>query len=349
VRSPLHQIHAGLGARFVDFGGWEMPVQYTSVLEEHMAVRRHVGWFDVSHLGRFSIVGSGATDRLMALLTNDAATLEPGRSQYTLMLDDGGGIVDDLIVWKWGDDEYWVLPNAANHERVMAAFAEGPASTRIADLRPSTVSLAVQGPDAPAIISQALGFAPKRFRTARGTFAGEDAWAAGTGYTGERGGEVVVPVGVAPTLVDRLVEAGAIPCGLAARDTLRLEAGLPLWGQDMDTSTSPLEVGLSFAVDLDHEFVGRAALVRQRDHGVPRRPVAFRTEGRKIPRRGMALRCGDDGGTVTSGNFSPVLECGIGIGLVDSPGDGPLELEIRGEWVPVERVQPPFHRLERAG
>ncbi len=326
-----------------------MPVQYSSVLEEHMAVRRRSGWFDVSHLGRFSVIGADATGRLMALLTNDAAALEAGRSQYTLMLDDDGGIVDDLIVWKWGGDEYWVLPNAANHERVMALFAAEQAAIEFEDLRPSTVSLAIQGPDAPAAIEQVLGFAPARFRTARGEFAGRPAWAAGTGYTGERGGEVVVPVDVAGALVDGLVEAGVTPCGLAARDTLRLEAGLPLWGQDMDTSTSPLEAGLAFAVDFDHDFVGRAALLRQQEEGVPRRSIAFRTEGRKIPRHGMPLRCGDAAGTVTSGNFSPVLQCGIGIGLVETPAEGPLELEIRGEWARVEEVRPPFHRLDQTG
>jgi aminomethyltransferase len=347
VKSPLHELHDRLGARFVAFGDWEMPVQYTSVLEEHMAVRQSAGWFDVSHLGRFSLTGPDAGESLLRLLTNDAVALEAGRSQYTLMLDEDGGIVDDLIVWKWADDDYWVLPNAANHERVMAGFDEAGGAVEIEDVRPTTVSLAIQGPDATGHIEDVLGFAPRRFRTALGEFDGRPAWIAGTGYTGERGGEVVVPLASAATLVEGLIEAGITPCGLGSRDTLRLEAGLPLWGQDMDTSTTPFEVGLDFAVTLDHEFVGKAALVAQLESGVPRRPVAFRTRGRKIPRHGMALRAGGATGSVTSGNFSPVLECGIGMGLVAGEGGHRLELEIRGDWIPVERVRPPFHRLDR--
>lgn len=331
------------------FGEWEMPVQYTSVLEEHMAVRQHAGWFDVSHLGRFSVTGTEATPVLRSLLTNDAATLEAGRSQYSLMLDERGGILDDLIVWKWADDEYWVLPNAANHELVMRAFAGSGREVTVEDLRPPTVSVAIQGPEATDRIERLLGFAPRRFRTARGEFDGRPAWAAGTGYTGERGGEVVVPLASAPALVAGLAEGEVTPCGLAARDTLRLEAGLPLWGQDMDSSTTPLEVGLEFAVDFDHEFVGRPALETQRDEGVPRHPVAFRTEGRRIPRHDMALRAGTSTGRVTSGNFSPVLGCGIGMGLMRGAADGPLQLELRGEWVGVEEVRPPFHRTALAG
>jgi aminomethyltransferase len=338
-----------MGARFVTFGEWEMPVQYTSVLEEHMAVRRRAGWFDVSHLGRFSVTGSGATSTLQGLLTNDAAGLEAGRSQYSLMLDERGGILDDLIVWKWADDTYWVLPNAANHARVMKAFVESGGAVTVEDLRPSTVSVAIQGPEATDRIEQLLGFAPRRFRTSRGEFDGRPAWAAGTGYTGERGGEVVVPLASAPALVAGLMEGEVTPCGLAARDTLRLEAGLPLWGQDMDSSTTPLEVGLAFAVNFEHEFVGRAALVAQQSEGVPRHPVAFRTEGRRIPRHDMALRAGTSTGTVTSGNFSPVLGCGIGMGLMRGAADGPLQLELRGEWLGVEEVRPPFHRIDLTG
>ena len=330
----------------MSFGEWEMPVQYTSVLEEHMAVRHRAGWFDVSHLGRFSVTGAGATSTLRGLLTNDAAALVAGRSQYSLMLDESGGILDDLIVWKWADDEYWVLPNAANHEAVMKAFAESGGAATVEDLRPSTVSVAIQGPEAPELIERVLGFVPRRFRTAEGVFDRRPAWAAGTGYTGERGGEVVVPLESASALANALADAEVPPCGLAARDTLRLEAGLPLWGQDMNSSTTPLEVGLAFAVDFEHEFVGRAALVAQRSEGVPRHPVAFRTEGRRIPRHGMALRAGTSTGIVTSGNFSPVLECGIGIGLMSGAADGPLHLELRGEWVAIEEVRPPFHRLD---
>ena len=344
MRSVLHETHEKLGARFVDFSGWEMPVQYTSVLEEHMAVRESSGWFDVSHLGRFAWRGPGAEAALGALLTNSLASIDPGRSQYTLCLNEAGGVIDDIIVWWWDTDDLWVLPNAANHARVMERFAEGFPDVELMDMRPPTVAIAVQGPDAPDVLQRVLGWAPKRFRTATGTFAGEPVWAAGTGYTGERGGEIVLPVGAAAEFVEALGSHGCTPCGLGARDTLRLEAGLPLWGQEMDDTVDPLSAGLGFAVKWDHEFVGRAALEPMRETGAPRTPVAFKTADRRIPRAGMALRSGRANGVVTSGSFSPVLTCGIGMGSLDGPVADVLELEIRGEWLVVEVVEPPFHR-----
>jgi aminomethyltransferase len=344
-RSPLHDLHGRLGARFVDFGGWEMPVQYESVLAEHTAVREHAGWFDVSHLGRFEWGGPEAVETARRLLCNDLARIDPGRTQYTMMLNDAGGIVDDIVVWRWEEDRCWILPNAANHERVMGAFRDAGADAVATDLRPSTVTLAVQGPDAPAALEAVLGAAPRRFRTLTGTFQDVPFWAAGTGYTGERGGEVTVPVETAEALAEALTEAGVVPCGLGARDTLRLEAGLPLWGQDLDEATTPLEAGLDFAVAFDHDFVGRDALQRQLDGGTPKRRVAFRTEGRRIPRPHYRLRTPGAAGWVSSGNFSPVLGCGIGLGYLAPPDDdGTLEVEIRGTWIPVERTSTPFIR-----
>lgn len=342
--TPLAGLHAELGARLTTFSGWEMPVQYTSVLAEHRAVRTASGWFDVSHLGRFSCRGPGATDALRRLLCNDVARIEPGRSQYTMMLNEAGGVVDDLIVWRWGEEDYWVLPNAANHERVMEAFRNRDPLLEVEDLRPSTASLAVQGPEAPGVIEAVLGDAPARFRTFTGSFEGTEVWGAGTGYTGERGGEIVIPAGAAEGVARALIRAGAVPCGLGARDTLRLEAGLPLWGQEMDEETTPLEAGLGFAVAWDHDFVGREALARQQEQGPPRRLVGFATGGRLIPRHGYRVTMGGAPGTVTSGNFSPMLERGIGLAFVPSAAEGPLELEVRGRWHPVERVDPPFHR-----
>lgn len=342
MRSPLHAFHTELGARFVDFGGWEMPVQYESVLAEHQAVREHCGWFDVSHLGRFRWEGEGATEVLREQLCNDISKIGPGRSQYTLILNETGGVVDDLIVWRWDEERYWVLPNAANHERVMQRFASAGPSVLLEDVRPDTVTVAIQGPAAPEILEQVLGVPVGRFRTVSGSFAGGTFWAAGTGYTGERGGEVTVPIAAAAALAEAVVEAGAIPCGLGSRDTLRLEAGLPLWGQDLDESITPLEAGLDFAVAFTHDFVGREALERQAAGGLPKRLVAFRTEGRQIPRHHNRLRSGGSDGWVSSGNFSPVLGCGIGIGYLQPPGDGPLEVEIRGKWIEVERVELPF-------
>lgn len=343
MRSPLHDAHERLGARFVEFSGWSMPVHYSSVLEEHMAVRTTSGWFDVSHLGRFALRGDGAEEAVDKLLTNSLAVIEPGRSQYTLMLNESGGVVDDVIVWWWAPGDLWVLPNAANHERVMAAFQEQAPDVVLEDLRPATVAIAVQGPDAPSVLERVLGFAPRRFRTAAGTFAGRPVWSAGTGYTGERGGEVVLPVETGAEFVEALGAAGCTPCGLGARDTLRLEAGLPLWGQEMSDEIDPLSAGLGFAVKWDHEFVGRSSLESIKESG-PEVPVAFRTPDRRIPRPGMQLRSGDTSGIVTSGSFSPVLGCGIGLGrLAGDPQQG-LEVQIRRDWVGVEIVQPPFHR-----
>lgn len=342
--SPLAEYHEELGARLTGFSGWEMPLQYQSVLAEHRAVRQAAGWFDVSHLGRFHCHGPGATATLRRLLCNDVATIEPGRSQYSMMLNDRGGVIDDLIVWRWDDEDFWVLPNAANHERVMQGVLNLDPQLEVEDLRPSTAAVAVQGPEAPALLERVLGAAPRRFRTFSVRFEGSEVHGAGTGYTGERGGELVIDGARAPSLARGLTEAGATPCGLGARDTLRLEAGLPLWGQELDENTSPLEAGLEFAVAWDHDFVGRAALERQRSDGPARRLVGFVTEGRIVPRRGYALRIGDEAGTVTSGNFSPMLERGIGLGYVPREARGQAEVEVRGRWSPVELVDPPFYR-----
>lgn len=347
-RSPLHPVHVELGARFVDFGGWEMPVQYQSVLTEHRAVRTAAGWFDVSHLGRFSFRGEGATATIRRLLCNDVARIGPGRSQYTMMLNESGGVVDDIIVWRWGDEDYWILPNAANHERVMGAFAEAAPGVSLEDVRPHTVAVAVQGPDAPAHLDALLEEAPRRFHTVVTRFEEVEVRAAGTGYTGEPGGEVVLPAESAATFVRALLARDVVPAGLGARDTLRLEAGLPLWGQDLDEDTTPLEAGLDFAVSFDHDFVGRDALEREREAGLRKRLVAFTTEGRRIPRHGYPLRAGASRGQVTSGNFSPMLARGIGMGyLAPPPEEGDeVEVEIRGEWITVQRQQLPFYRRQ---
>jgi aminomethyltransferase len=343
-RSPLHDRHESLGARFTHFGAWEMPVQYAGVLAEHEAVRTGAGVFDVSHLGRFRVSGTGAADLLRRELCADVATIAPGRAQYTMALNDRGGVEDDIIVW-WLDDEYfWVLPNGANFAEVLDRFASAaPEGTEVAATQDITVLLAVQGPAAPGIVEKVLGSVPRRFRVEIGEYREMPVWAAGTGYTGERGAEIAVPLTHAGDLFDDLIAAGATPCGLGARDTLRLEMGYPLWGQDLDETTTPLEAGLEWVVDWDHDFVGREALEAQRRDGLPRRMVAFRTGGRAIPRHGYPIRSGASTGTVASGNFSPGLGCGIGMGYLAPPSDdGVVEVQIRGEWIPAEVVDPPF-------
>lgn len=340
-RSPLHDRHAELGARFVDFGGWQMPVQYESVLAEHKAVRQGVGVFDVTHLGRLSVTGSGATETLRGLFSNDVERYEPGRTHYTMLLNEAGGIVDDIVIWRWDENDYWVMPNAVNAPVVADAIRSGT-EVAVVDLQADTVMLAVQGPRAPEVIEEVLGDRPRRFRT----FEVGDVRGAGTGYTGESGGEVCVEASRAGEIFDRILEAGAVPCGLGARDTLRLEAGLALWGSDIDAETTPLEAGLDFAVDWDHDFIGKAALEAQRERGVRRRLVGIVMEERGIPRHGYRVRSGSSQGEVTSGNLSPVLDKGIALAYLAAPvevGES-AQVEIRGRWLQASIVDPPFHR-----
>lgn len=344
-RSLLHRVHEAAGARFTDFGGWEMPVQYEGVIAEHMVVRRGVGVFDVSHLGRFAVVGRGAAAVVRDLLCNDIFKIEPGRAQYTMALNEYGGVMDDIIVWWIRDDTLWVLPNGVNFDGILERFRRAaPEQVEVNPVRSGTALLAVQGPESADIVESVIGVMPRRFRVETGEYAGEPYIAAGTGYTGERGAEIAVPESTAPVLWDAIVAAGAVPCGLGARDTLRLEMGFPLWGQDLDEETSPLEAGLGWVVDWDHEFVGRSALAEQREAGIEKQLVGFRTEGRRIARHGYPLRAGESSGTVASGNFSPILERGVGLGYLAPPptDEAQVEVQIRGEWHPVERCTPPF-------
>ncbi len=309
-----------------------MPLEFESVIAEHMAVRTRCGWFDVSHLGRFELSGPGSAAVLDAQTTIRGSSLEPGRTRYALVLNDAGGILDDIVVWRLDQDRFIVLPNAANAAAVMERFAAGEPH----DLVPETVMVAIQGPDAPTVIEHVTGTPPARFRvheTDRG-------WTvAGTGYTGERGGEMIVPVEDVDVLVERLDDASPVPCGLGARDTLRLEAGLPLWGQDLDADIDPYRAGLGFAVDLDHEFVGKDALDPDRPSG----RIRFTTASRRVPRSGQDLIDVDGRvvGTVTSGSFSPVRSEGIGMGYLQERPDT-LFVDIRGRSVPVEIVPGAF-------
>lgn len=346
-QSPLHAAHERLGARFTDFGGWEMPLQYEGTLAEHRAVRTGCGVFDVSHLGRFRLAGPDAHGLVSRLLCNDIDRIEPGRAQYTMLLDDGGGVVDDIIVWWLEHADFLVLPNAGNSDEIVERFrSEAPTGTRVEDRRAETALIAVQGPDSGAILDQAVGIHPSRFQVEPGE-GPSPMIAAGTGYTGERGAEIVIESGHAEGVFSRVVEAGARPCGLGARDTLRLEMGYPLWGQDLDRETTPLEAGLDWVVGWDHDFVGRDALVRQRNEGMGKRLVGFALKDRRVPRHGYPLRAGPAAGTVSSGTFSPMLEVGIGMGyLAPDPGENidSVEVAIRGAWIEAPRVDPPFIR-----
>ncbi len=343
-RSPIHDLHEDTGARFVDFGGWDMPVQYTGVLDEHRAVRSDVGVFDVSHLGRFSVTGAGATELVRRELCNDISRVAPGRAQYTMALNDSGGVEDDIIVWYLAPDRFWVMPNGTNSDDIVNRFASSaPPGVVVEDIRPSTALFAVQGPESTSVMETIAGTMPGRFRVTDATIGGIAVTMAGTGYTGERGAEIAVPAADAASVWNAIIAAGATPCGLGARDTLRLEMGYPLWGQDLDATTTPLEAGLGWVVAWDHDFVGRNALDRSRS-APSRRLVAFTTQGRAIPRAGYAVTTPGGGGTVTSGNFSPTLGHGIGLAYVDPPprDDSPMTVTIRGTEVPATIVTLPF-------
>jgi aminomethyltransferase len=352
--SPIGDLHERLGARFTDFGGWVMPLRYRGTIDEHMAVRRHAGVFDVSHLGRIRVSGPEAEKTLRQLLCNDIGTIEPGRAQYTMMLNRAGGIVDDIIVWKPAADSFIVMPNGVNVDDATAALA-AVKGVEWEDLRPQTGFFAVQGPRAPDVLQEVTGWRPRRFGVEEVGWRGSQLTVGGTGYTGEKGGELMVPLAAAAELFQALVDAGCEPCGLGARDTLRLEMGYPLWGQDLDENSSPIEAGLGWVVNWDHDFVGKRPLVRQRRAGGGAKAlIAFVMKTKHIPRSGYRIRGAGSEGLVTSGNYSPVLETGIGLAYVSPPPvlhrfsrreaapDPPFEVEVRREWVPVELASLPF-------
>lgn len=335
-RSPLHAAHAALGARLVPFGGWEMPLAYgTGTVAEHRACRTAAAAFDVSHLGTVRVEGADALDRLQAALCNDLRRISPGRAQYSQLLDDDGSVADDMIVWWLAEDRFDVMPNAANTARVLGAVGGE-------DVTATRAVVAVQGPLARAVVSRVSTVAASVGRFAVVPFAWEGAacTAAGTGYTGEDGVECAVPAGAAPAFWAAVLAAGAVPAGLGARDTLRLEAGLPLHGHELGPGITPLQAGLGWVVAWDKgDFRGRAALERERVDGPRRLLRGVLADGRQPPRAGDRVVAGDrEVGTVTSGNFSPMRERGIGLALLDTSAglaDGDrVAMAVRGRSVP---------------
>jgi aminomethyltransferase len=350
--APLHHTaligaHRQLGAKLVGFGGWEMPLSYPQgTLAEHRACRQDAVIFDVSHLGTVRVEGPEALDRLQAAFSNDLGRIGPGRAQYTHLLDDNdGSVVDDIIVWWISDEVFDVMPNASNTQRVEEAIGGH-------DTTDTRCIIAVQGPHARtrlAAIAPDAAAVP-RFRVTPFVWEGVPCVAAGTGYTGEDGVELAVPADGAEGLWKALLAAGVQPAGLGARDTLRLEAALPLHGHELGPGITPLQAGLGWVVGWDKPaFRGRAALEAERQRGVARRLVGLATEGRQPPREGAAvLKDGRPAGTVTSGNFSPMLGHGIALGFVGTafepaPGLG-FEIEQRGRSVPATVVATPFTR-----
>jgi aminomethyltransferase len=348
-RTALHGVHAALGAKLVGFGGFEMPLAYPSgTVAEHLACRADAVVFDVSHLGTVRVGGADALSTLQLALCNDLSKVGPGRAQYTQLLNDEGGVLDDIIVWWVDDDRFDVMPNASNTSRVLAAVGGD-------DVTAGRSVLAIQGPRARERLATigAEAAAVGRFRVAGATVAGRPAMVAGTGYTGEDGVEVAVDNDDAEAVFAALVAAGVTPAGLGARDTLRLEAALPLHGHELSASITPLEAGLGWVVGWDKPaFGGRDALMAQRAAGPARTLRGVVAATRQPPRDGAVVRRGDAVlGTVTSGNFSPVLGRGIALALLDAvdppaPGDA-VELEVRGRPLAARCAALPFVEKHR--
>ena len=343
--SPLDVEHRGLGATMVEFGGWEMPIAYPSgTIEEHLACRHRAVMFDVSHLGTVRVEGPDAFERLQTTLTNDLDKIAPGRAQYTHLLDaDDASVVDDIIVW-WRPDDidaFDVMPNASNTSGVRDAIG-GVDTTR------ERAVIAVQGPDAKALVSTVLPEADDvgRFRVAVCQWNGVTCTVAGTGYTGEAGVEIAVPADAAAELWRALGAAGIPPAGLGARDTLRLEAALPLHGHELGPGITSLQAGLGWVVAWNKpRFVGREAAIAERDRGIHRRLVGIETEGRRPARAGCAIAIDDAPiGEVTSGNFSPVLGHGIALGFVppDTAEGTAVTIDVRGKELPGRVASTPF-------
>jgi aminomethyltransferase len=359
LRTSLHDFHRRHGARFVSFGGWEMPVQYGTILAEHRAVRERAGLFDVSHMGEFHVQGPEAEFFLDRLLVNRIAGMAPGKAVYSPMCKRDGGVVDDLIVYRLEAEAFLVCVNAGNAEKdlgwMLKQAARWKLDVAIADRSEDYALLALQGPEAEAIlvgsgIGAAAGLGRFRHRTVpRGS---AKLRLCRTGYTGEDGFEIYLPPPAAEAfaadLLEKGEERGLRLCGLGARDSLRLEAGLPLYGHEIDETITPLEAGLGWTVKFDKDdFIGKRALSEQREAGIPRRLVHFRLEGRRIARQGQEV-LGTGGravGAVCSGTLSPMTGGPIGSALVEAgASDADLAVDLRGNTVPLQVAKPPLHR-----
>jgi aminomethyltransferase len=354
-RTPLHEIHVALGGKIVPFAGYEMPVQYAGgITAEHRAVREGCGIFDVSHMGEFWITGDRAVEFVNHVTTNDVAALAVGQVHYSTILNDRGTIEDDCLVYRFADRVMMVV-NASNAAKDYAHIAPHAAryGATIRDASDDTALLAVQGPDAAAVLQPLtrtdLG-AIRYYHFAESAVAGHAAIVSRTGYTGEDGFELYVPNDAAVPLWNALMSTGRItPCGLGARDTLRLEMGMALYGNDIDDTTTPLEANLAWLVKLDKgDFVGRDALVAQKDRGLSRRLVGFTMAERNFPRHGYPVFYeGQPSGVVRSGTMSPTLGIPIGTCYLPLAGTKPgtaFEIEIRGKRVPATVTRPPFYK-----
>jgi aminomethyltransferase len=351
-RTPLVERHREAGARLVPFAGWEMPVQYEGIRQEHVAVRTGAGVFDVSHMGEIETSGPQAEELLQRLLSNDVAKIAERGAQYSVLCREDGGVLDDLFTYRLPQGRYLTVTNASNHEKDLAWFREhtGDFAVDVKDAHDRWAMLAVQGPDARAAVERiAEGELPARMRTADVVVAGADCIACGTGYTGEDGVELLIPPDAATTVWDALMEQGVTPVGLGARDTLRLEVCFHLYGNDLSEDRNPIEAGLAWCCKLDTSFIGADAL---RDLEPEQTLVPFAFTGPGIPRQGNPVRTEHGEGVVTSGSLSPCLEAGIGMAYVPvaaaEPGTA-LEVDVRGKMRAADVREKPLYRKETSG
>jgi aminomethyltransferase len=348
-RTPLHDRHVAAGARLVPFAGWEMPVQYEGIREEHVAVRRACGIFDVSHMGEIETSGPQAAELLQRLLSNDVEKLAVGGAQYSVLCREDGGVLDDLFTYRLGADRYLTVTNAANHEKDLAWFQAhaGPFDAEVADAHERYAMLAVQGPRARELV-QAVADAPlpERMTAGRRVLAGRQVLVCGTGYTGEEGVELLCEPDDAPALWDDLARRGARPVGLAARDTLRLEVCFHLYGNDLTEERGPIEAGLGWCCKEATGFIGSDAVRAAREAGPVEKLVPFRLTGPGIARQGNPV---EGGGEVTSGTLSPCLEVGIGMAYlpVERAGEGtPIAIDVRGRRREAVVAAKPLYRKD---
>ncbi|HQH70658.1 MAG TPA: glycine cleavage system aminomethyltransferase GcvT [bacterium] len=346
LKTPLYDLHRNDGARFVDFAGWEMPIQYESITAEHMKVREKAGLFDVSHMGRFWLSGTHAARTLERLVPSRVADLAPGRVRYTVVLNPEGGIKDDILITRLHPEIIMLVVNASNREKLFPWFQEHLAdAVELEDRTLTTGMMAVQGPDSLEIVNRLLEteLSALKYYHARELESGM--WVSRTGYTGEDGFEIIASPDRILSLWQSARRAGVAPAGLGARDSLRLEMGYSLYGHELTEAITPLEAGLERVIAWEKDFIGKDALLRQKEGGPARRRIGYQLTGKGIPRQGCVLFEGEESvGETTSGGFSPVLGLGIGLGLArrEHPRGDALAVEIRGKKIPAQVVKPPF-------
>lgn len=336
-RTPLHAAHVEAGAKLVGFAGWEMPISYDGIREEHLAVRTHAGMFDVSHMGEIEVEGHDALRLLQRVLSNDVGAIAVGGAQYSCLTNPEGGVIDDVFAYRLGSDRYLVVTNSSNHGTDLAWIGQAARELDcvVRDVADRYAMIAVQGPHARGIVTGTLGLdLPPRMHVAPARIGRRAALACGTGYTGEDGVELLLDPEVAIAIWTELSDAGVVPCGLGARDTLRMEACFHLHGNDLSTERNPIEAGLGWCCKEETGFIGSDAIAAVRAAGPRQKLVPFKIEGQGIPRQGNpVIAGGEEAGVVTSGTFSPSLEIGIGIAYVrpdlTEPG-ADLEIDVRG-------------------